>query len=157
MISFARTLRIDRPVARVWANLADLPGFAQGMPALSEVRGDQHAIDGRVTVGLGPFGFGGQLDLEVVERQEPRLLRLRGEVAIDTPGGRAGGDTARFDASWFLEPDETGGTQVRYVMRLRASPTLETLASMTLSRKAAGLDRRVQALLARSEARRRAA
>jgi ribosome-associated toxin RatA of RatAB toxin-antitoxin module len=69
--------RIEAPVARVWAVVADVDGYAKRIPMIHRVRldGDRVTVDLRFRVSFLSVGF--QFVAEVVQEPE-RWLELRG-------------------------------------------------------------------------------
>lgn len=156
MVSLARTVRIDAPPANVWANLNDLESFARGLPVLSNIHAESDQLLSRFDARVGLWSVAGSLAMRVTERMSPRRLRVQGTVSLDDDSP-ASHQHVRFDVAWFLEFDAVDATRVTYVMRVRATPMLERLASMAFSRRAGSLDRRVMRALAKPVAGRRAA
>ena len=148
MVSLARTLRIDARQADVWANLTDLESFARALPALTVTSVETHGLLSRLETRIGLWSIAGTLKVQVSERHAPNRLCVRGTLSLDD-GSQPSQPPVRFDAVWHLESDEAGKTRATYMLRLRATPMLERLASMALSRRTGAVDRRVAFALSR--------
>lgn len=103
-MKIAQSFRVERPVADVWAYLADVPAVATCLPG-AEITADKGggAYAGKVSVKLGPFSAAFEGEATVTRDEAARIGRVEGK-GVD----KRGGSRSRMVMDYTVEPDGTG-------------------------------------------------
>lgn len=112
---FHGTLHLDAAVGRVWETVSDIPTVLSWISIVENVEETNRGAAYRVVLAdkLGPFKLRADVDVDVVEREDGRLIRARGAGEDRQIGSRliievalvleANGDRTQVDVSGSYE------------------------------------------------------
>ncbi len=130
---FEQRVQVQKDLSTVWAFLWDVERLARCLPGCQEAREIEPQQKYQVVVEerMGPFKVRFEMDVEVVERETERKIRL---LAVGKD--RKMGASTRAELDVLLEKTDSGGTALDIVAEIQVVGKIATLGQVAIKRKA---------------------
>ena len=146
---FERQVEVKTDIAKVWEFLWEVERLARCLPGCEEVREVEPQQKYAVVVveRIGPFKARFEMDVEVLERQTERKVRI---LALGKD--KKLGASTRAELEVQLQGTDSGGTALNIVAEIQVVGKIASLGQVAIKRKAQDvIDRFAEALAAELE------
>ncbi len=138
---FEGGFEIQAPLERVWDSFWDASMMEAWLPGCQKATWEgRERVVGEVEQSVAQLKARFAFEMEVVENDPPRVLRLRGEGK-----GISLGSSVSLDMSIRLEPAEGNGTRVAYEMEASITGKLALVGNFVLKIKTRELEKQMAA------------
>ena len=142
---FEERIEVRTGKAEVWKFLWDVERVARCMPGCQEMREVSPEQQYQVVIEerMGPFKIRFEMEMEVLERKEEKLVRLRAEGS-----DRKLGTNSRGELEVRLEGLDSGATALDIAADIQVTGKIASLGQVAIKRKAQGVVQRFAETLA---------
>ena len=146
---FERQVEVKTDIAKVWEFLWEVERLARCLPGCEEVREvePQQKYEVVVVERIGPFKARFEMDVEVLERETERKVRI---LALGKD--KKLGASTRAELEVHLQGTDSGGTVLNIVAEIQVVGKIASLGQVAIKRKAQDvIDQFAQVLAAELE------